>query len=606
VKTHPIHSIGRLCAVLAVGLFSIVSANTYTVNSTADSGEGSLYWAIGQANMHAGPDTVRFAIPESDPGFDGTVWRIHSTSGLPNIIDDGTAILGGSQAESGGDKNPLGPEIVLDGTDMPVDGSWISINSAGNLISGLVITGAQYAGIAIVGSGARRNRIVGNFLGTDPTGSESRPNDNGIVIYLGAADNLVGGPEPSDGNLISGCRVDGIYINQSDSNVVAGNTIGLDRTGTKALGNGKFGILIANANHNRIGGSLAGERNVISGNGQAGIVIGFDKNTRYNSIIGNYIGTDISGKIPYANNGGGIEVSNGANNNRIGGTLPGESNLISGNTGYGIYIFTSMTDSNLVEGNQIGTDFSGLAALPNSSGGICIYGGPKANRIGPYNVIRFNSMDGILIQYDTTQYNRITRNSISNNTRSGIIFFNGANGGIAAPSLFWDGSEAAGSAVPNGTVEIFSDSSGQGRIYEGSVTADGEGRFSWSGIPSGPNLTATVTDPAGNTSEFSQPAAVTAVEEKDPQSPMEFSLSQNFPNPFNPRTAVRFTVKEPCRVMLKVFDLLGREAVEIVDADYLPGEHQIGFDASGLASGVYSLRIRMGEYTASRKMVIQK
>jgi parallel beta-helix repeat protein len=580
---------------------STVFAGSFTVIHTGESGPGSLFWAIDKANLNPGADTVRFAIPESDPGFGGIVWRMHPSISLPNLSDDGTAILGGSQSEAIGDKNPNGPEIELDGTDMPGNSACLTINSADNLISGMAFTGSRSDGITVIGSHARRNRITGNYFGTDPAGAEARPITGGVSLQLGAADNRVGGPAPSDGNIISGCRSNGIYIIQSDSNVVTGNIIGLDRTGSRVLGNGMYGILIAKAKHNRIG-----ERNLISGNGQAGIILGFDPDTRNNSVTGNFIGTDISGRIALANNGGGILVGNGASANRIGGTGAGESNLISGNEGYGVYLYDSGTDSNTVEGNRIGTDAGGNAALPNSYGGISLYNGPRSNRIGPANVIRFNPMDGILIQYDTTRYNRITQNSISNNRRSGIILFNDANGGIGHPSLSWDGSEAKGSTVAGGRVEIFSDSSDQGRIYEGSVTCDENGRFSWTGSPIGPFITATVTDPAGNTSEFSRPAAVTAVDEKTPPGPREFSLSRNFPNPFNPRTAIRFSVKKPCRVTLKVFDMRGREASRIVDAGYLPGEYEIGFDASGLASGVYLCVIRMGDYTASRKIVLQK
>ena len=604
MKTRPIHQIRRLCAVLAAGLFSIVSANTYTVNSTADSGDGSLSWAVDQSNQHAGPDTIRFAIPESDPGFDGTVWKIHSTSGLPVLGDGGTAILGSTQAESGGDKNPFGPEIVLDGTDMPESSTCISINSAGNLVSGLVITGSRSAGITIIGSASRGNRIIGNYIGTDPSGLEARPNLTGIRIEWGAAANQVGGTDQSEGNLISGNTQVGVALFKSDSNVVLGNLIGLDRTGAKALANGMYGVEIGNAAGNRIGGSLEVERNFISGNGQAGVNIWIDKSTRNNSVLGNFIGTDVSGTLPLAN-GNGVVISNRASANRIGGEGPGESNLISGNSGHGIYLFGSGTDSNRVVGNLIGTDAGGTTALPNAMQGICIYNGPKANQIGPYNVIRHN-FDGILIQFDTTLYNRITRNSISNNTRSGIIFFNDANGGITAPSLSWEGSKATGRTVPNGTVEFFSDSSGQGRIFEASVTADGEGLFSWAGSPGGPNLTATVTDPEGNTSEFSPPASVTAVTEKGPAVPGRFSLHQNFPNPFNPGTVIRFSVAWPGRMVMKVFDRTGREIARIADALYPAGEHEIPFDGSGLASGIYFLKATMGEFTEGRKMVIQK
>lgn len=101
-------------------MFSTGFAGTFTVIHTGDSGSGSLFWAIEQANLNAGPDTVRFAIPESDPGFDGTAWWIRPKISLPVLSDDGTAILGGSQEEAVGDKNPDEPEIALDGTDMPL------------------------------------------------------------------------------------------------------------------------------------------------------------------------------------------------------------------------------------------------------------------------------------------------------------------------------------------------------------------------------------------------------------------------------------------------------------------------------------------------------
>jgi parallel beta-helix repeat protein len=142
-------------------------------------------------------------------------------------------------------------------------------------------------------------------------------------MQWGARANRVGGSEPFEGNLISGCRNDGIYIFKSDSNVTVGNLIGLDRTGTKVLGNGMNGINIGNARDNRVGGSLAGERNVISGNGYQGIDIEIDKATRNNTVQGNFIGTDISGKSPIGNMGGGITIGNGASANRIGGTEPG-------------------------------------------------------------------------------------------------------------------------------------------------------------------------------------------------------------------------------------------------------------------------------------------
>jgi hypothetical protein len=99
---------------------------------------------------------------------------------------------------------------------------------------------------------------------------------------------------------------------------------------------------------------------------------------------------------------------------------------------------------------------------------------------------------------------------------------------------------------------------------------------------------------------------VTGVEEVSNHStgPDFFSLDQNYPNPFNPATVIRFFVREPCRVSLKVYDIRGREISSIADAKYPAGEHALRFDASGLAPGIYLYRIRMGDFTATRKMAV--
>jgi hypothetical protein len=89
-------------------------------------------------------------------------------------------------------------------------------------------------------------------------------------------------------------------------------------------------------------------------------------------------------------------------------------------------------------------------------------------------------------------------------------------------------------------------------------------------------------------------------------SPGQFNLFQNHPNPFNPSTEIRFDVKEPCIVTLKVMDMLGREIAMVENARYNPGRHSVRFDASSLPSGIYVYRIWMGNYTASRKMILSR
>jgi hypothetical protein len=84
----------------------------------------------------------------------------------------------------------------------------------------------------------------------------------------------------------------------------------------------------------------------------------------------------------------------------------------------------------------------------------------------------------------------------------------------------------------------------------------------------------------------------------------DFELYQNFPNPFNPETTIKFFVKEPCRVILKIYDLMGREVAHPVNRNYQSGKHYVNFNASEFSSGVYFYRIRMGEFREVRKMVV--
>lgn len=211
-----------------------------------------------------------------------------------------------------------------------------------------------------------------------------------------------------------------------------------------------------------------------------------------------------------------------AANNVIGGDRSigegpvGQGNLLSGSE-YGIDIHGLASD-NIVTGNLIGTDLSGKG--PNENGpnthGIIVGEGANGNIIGPDNVIAYNA-SGVTIgePYDHeywqegTANNTVTANSIYNN---GFYVIGGANNSIYPPVLTGVDLEKGtvrGTACPGCTVEIFSDSHNQGEIYEGSTVADSDGSFTFSaGRPlEGPSITATATDPDGNTSEFSRPVS---------------------------------------------------------------------------------------------------
>jgi PKD repeat protein/photosystem II stability/assembly factor-like uncharacterized protein len=377
-----------------------------------------------------------------------------------------------------------------------------------NIISGHRLHSAQ---VDITGTGADYNIISGNYIGTDVSGSQVLQ-DYGYGVYIesGAQYNVVGGTLPGERNLISG--VGGVILGGVMSNTVVGNYIGTDATGTAALGGG--GVGIGGAQYNKVGGPSSNERNIISGNSGPGVSIG-GNNTAYNAISGNYIGVNVSGTAAIGNIGPGIQIHDGAHDNLIGGSTPGEGNLISGNNWPGLYV-TGGAMSNTITGNLIGTDATGTASLGNNGQGININEGARYNRIGgalpdERNLIAYNQSNGIQLYGTNTLNNTITRNSIHSNAGPGIDNISGGNAELAPPTLTNVTTNTVLGIAPMAfiTVEVYSDDADEGRLYEGTTVAGSGGTFTFTqtrGLQ-GPYLTATATDAAGNTSEFSAPVA---------------------------------------------------------------------------------------------------
>ena len=100
------------------------------------------------------------------------------------------------------------------------------------------------------------------------------------------------------------------------------------------------------------------------------------------------------------------------------------------------------------------------------------------------------------------------------------------------------------------------------------------------------------------------------VEDEKNNVPNTFSLSQNYPNPFNPTTTIRYSIPSNVRremsnvTQLKVFDILGKEVVTLVNEAKQPGIYEIAFDASALASGIYYYRLKAGDFTETKKMIL--
>jgi len=266
-------------------------------------------------------------------------------------------------------------------------------------------------------------------------------------------------------------------------------------------------------------------------------------------VRGNYIGTDAAGTLDRGNTGTGITIQLGANGNQIGGTSAGERNVISGNTGLGIWIVDDNTANNTVQGNYIGTDASGSAALGNDDAGIFILsnaggsgnvvGGPAA---GAGNIIAHNGQAGVVVSANGAINNPIRGNSIFANGGLGIdlqangVTANDAGDADTGPNNLQNFPVITSALVTGSTrtitgtlnsasgqtfnVDFYSSAScngsapndfGEGQTYLGSTATgmtDGNGDVSFTFNPSaltaGQFITATATDTSGNTSEFSQ------------------------------------------------------------------------------------------------------
>ena len=284
--------------------------------------------------------------------------------------------------------------------------------------------------------------IAGNFIGLNADGTAALPGVNNVGIQFGDATsgarigtNSDGIADAEERNVISGLNGPGIISSGNNDLVIAGNYIGIDITGTLAIPN-EYGIELVTSNTGvRIGTNADGvhdaaERNVISGN-----IIGIRINgvgASNNIVAGNYIGTDSVGTSSVSNSIG-VLIDGGASNNTVGGNTTSARNIISGNTAYGICIDQANTNSNIVEGNFIGTDVSGDLALGNLFDGVYITGGAKNNTIGgttfaSRNVISGNVLSGVLVDGDGTDDNRISSNYIGVNSLGVFAVPNGNTG----------------------------------------------------------------------------------------------------------------------------------------------------------------------------------
>jgi CSLREA domain-containing protein len=434
----------------------VAAASTITVNSTADTvnatdGLCTLREAIIAANTNtpsgvvagecaagqASPtvDTIAFAIPGSG------VHTITLGSALPDITDPVT-IDGYTQPRNDGSGLLASPNTLAVGDNAVI---LIKISGAagvgifrlcnptgcgepgvsdGSTIQGLSIVQASGGGAMIV-MNSNSNLVAGNFIGLDTDGATLGGFSTAVQVGNAMTGNTIGGTSPAARNVIASSNAAWIILSDGNNMLVQGNYIGVNAAGTAALGAGATAVKIEFGSGNTIGGSASGAGNVINATGD-GISIGgvCACTTNNNSFQGNLIGTNATGTAALNALFHGIVVAGSTTNLTIGGSTAGAGNVITARA-TGIIVVQTLSGI-VIQGNKIGTDITGTAALGNGNCGIDIgasFGAVSTGTVGGLlagqgNVIAFNGTNGISVGSGNNW--SILGNSIHDNANLGI------------------------------------------------------------------------------------------------------------------------------------------------------------------------------------------
>ena len=373
--------------------------------------------------------------------------------------------IGGTEytdAATGQQNNPTGSK----GTVTPV----FVVPPLGNLVSGNSGDGV------LIDMGSRDNVLNGNFIGTTADGDAAIGNSGNGVSIIGANGNSLVGCKLVNNpfvyyNVVSGNKLNGILVTNSDNTTVQGNFFGVGANNTTAVGNNGDGILVNGSSENTVvggviplgnvsgdntlngvevagtaskfitfntfggllafkgaapngndgllvtstGGHIVARTNVFSGNTRNGIELA-DGATGV-TVDPNIVGLTTKGDAVLPNGGDGVLIDGWAHDNTIGGTVVSviPQNTFSGNDGYGLVI-TGWAHDNSVFDSFIGPGVPGLTALGNHDGGVLVSGQAYGNSIGdtskaPINLISGNSGNGVRL-WTGTSHNRVLDNYI--------------------------------------------------------------------------------------------------------------------------------------------------------------------------------------------------
>lgn len=468
---------------------------TVTVNRTGDAsdrnvGDGlcdvsvnigdqcSLRAAIEELNAQgaaASPHRIQFDISGTGP------FTITPQTDLPSIVVpmeiDGETQPGAACPTTA---SPANLKIVLDGSraGYGAPGLYLDYGSVGSTIRGMVIGNFDLGSIWIFGRG---NHIACNHLGIGADGVTIIGNGALGLLVLGDGNTIGGQVSSSQRNVISGNSYFGIDL-LGDNNTITNNFIGTTALGDQVAGNGGPGIAVM-GNDNIIGGVITSARNVISGNRMSGIEVSGDRNV----VLGNFIGVAVDRVTPLGNGSDGIEFIYGATGNRVGGTASGEANRIAHNTLDGVEIPSTpvVPLQNEIRGNSIfdngdlGIDLGDDGVTPNDTGDVDV----GVNELQNYPILV--SAPGSAIVTGTLD-------SLPNTSYIVDVYRN-------------EGCDPSGH--------------GEGRqhLVTEQAPTDGSGEAAFDiklagKVSIGDGITATATDPDGNTSEFSNCVTLTRTE----------------------------------------------------------------------------------------------
>ena len=514
-------------------------------------------------------------------------------------------------------------------------------NIGNNLIGGStpaernVISGN---GAGIIMNSQLANTVRGNYIGVGGTGTAALPNAGvGIAIgTLGAANiggATIGGvtaiPGQGAGNVISGNGFRGIQIQTGSSTTtvigpatIQGNILGLDANGANPLPNTGANVYLFDSELPIVGtprlGPVTISGNVLSAGGHGVFALAAGTILR-----GNSIGTDITGTVARPNTFG-IEITSTGlafvSSATIGGTGAGEGNLISGNASDAIRLFLATAT---IQGNSIGVSSSG-SPLGNGGYGIFVDSGLATiggTAAGAGNTIANNGNTGVQVRIGFPAVrnaseasilgNSITGNALLgiNNSAPDVVTPNDAGDGDSGPNdlqnfpVVTSATLAGGNVTVSGTlnstagttfrVELFSSQTcdalgfGQGATFLGAVdvATDGGGNGSFGptvlAIPAGqPVITATATDPAGHTSEFS--SCVTATGGPPPLPTLSInSASNNEGNAGNTPFTFTVTLSAASATPVTVSYATADGSATSADSDYVPAGGVLTFSPGG-------------------------